>query len=123
MHAPSGEGGTDSGVVQLACDRDGDPGRLSLARALNAEFAVEIAVRRRRAWTAALALMGVPATLSLVFPGLLTSALRRTEVAAWSVAALALAANLLGELRAARAARQLRHQLRMPGPRSGGGMR
>jgi hypothetical protein len=123
MQAPIGDVDLDRGIVQLTCDRDRDTGGVGLARALNAQFAVEAAVRRRLALTATLALMSVPATLTLVFPGLLAPALRRTDVAAWSVTVLALAANLVGEVHAARTARRLRRQLASRGVRPGGGVR
>jgi len=108
---------TDSGapeIVELPVDRARDPGGGRLASAINAHFGLEAAARRRRAWTAALALLGVPSALALVFPGILAPALRRAGAVVWSLAATALLANLVTEVRSARAISRLQRELGAP---------
>jgi hypothetical protein len=107
----------ESSVVELRVNPRIDPNGAWLSRVITAAFAAEIATRRRRAWTAVVAAASVPAALALVFPGLLTPTLRRTEAAAWSVSVVALVAHLLAEVRAARTARRLRERFEGDVPR------
>ena len=95
-------------VVELAVDPLGDPGCRKLAAAINAQFAWEAATRRRRIWTLAVALLGFPSTLAVVYPGALTPVARRADAAAWALAAVALTASLVSEVRRSRALERLR---------------
>lgn len=92
-----------SDIIKLAIDPVGDPRGRRLSAAINAHFALERATHRRRRWTAALALVSVPAVASLLVPSLMGKTARNLEVMVWLAAGVAQVNALARELRAARA--------------------
>jgi hypothetical protein len=94
-------------VLSLRVDPRRDPGGRTLSAILNAQFAAEEAIRRRRFWTGVLAFLGLLATVALAFPHLLTKDLRIALSLIWTGAGVGWASNLFSEIGSARRLRSL----------------